>query len=245
MFKGSLAWQLAGQLRFRPMASLIVVLILAAAPAAETSGVPPATATVPRTFAVYMQPLGIIGGAALGSAHQLAYSVYRYAQAFYLPLGFSWAAGPGWGIAGSVAVTRIVGFIDKSGWNLSVSLGPTWRPSARRELTGFFVHPKFTFQMGEPLLITVLIDRSGGGAPLDFGPTVSRTFLVGLDVGYEHVFFSRLYVAAQLGASVGYGFNVPGSLASPFAVWNSDTKLLEQSYAWGLNVDFLRVGYAF
>jgi hypothetical protein len=164
--------------------------------------------------------------------------------AFYVPLGVTVAVTAEWGITAELSGAYVFDrYQAEAGWAFSASAGPTWFLSGRG-MGGFFFTPKFSFQMGRAVSILILADSFGGAGPIDVGPNVSRAFLVGADVGYQ-LRRGRFTVAFVLGASAGYAFDQQSAFTTPFEVQSRFSDGRTQGYAYALNLNFLRLGYAF
>jgi hypothetical protein len=168
--------------------------------------------------------------------------IYR-GPMLYLPSGFTIAVGPNWGITGELGGMLVLG--SELGYGVTASVGPTWLPSGRG-VDGWFVTPKLTFDLSHTPrgLFSPQFDSGGNHGPLDLGPNISRSFLAGVDVGYQ--FSTRVSLALVLGASAGYGYDYNGDafgLVSPL-MSTTGNGARTQGIVWSLNLSLLRVELA-
>ncbi len=210
-----------------------LLLLLLASPEVQLSDLPQPEPEAPRA-SLYFSPVATGGMLALGAVGP---------GGLYLPAGAVISMGPHWGLTAelSAAVPFMqYGRMTNPGWAFSAAIGPTW--FLREQGTdGFFVTTKLSFQVSKPMQpFAVPVDTNFGG-PLPITPDTSYTFLIGADVGYQwHV--RRLTIALLLGGSVGYGYNRSEQIVTPFD-WNSTRQ--GGAIAYAINVDLLRIGYAF
>jgi hypothetical protein len=204
----------------------------------SATGVESAAAAVepaPRTLNVFVAPLPTVLIGALGS-------VLYSGVVLYLPTGFTVAVGPNWGITGELAGLLVLS--REGGYGVSASVGPTWLPMGRG-VDGFFVTPKLTFDLSRTPHYGCALgcpDGAGGNnGPIDLGPNVSRSFLAGVDAGYQ--FSTRVSLALVIGASAGYGYD--NGVGSPFVSPLNSTSASaarSQGFTWALNLSLLRIG---
>lgn len=105
--------------------------------------------------------------------------------------------------------------------------------SGREPLNGFFFNPK----------VGIGVFQSAGVA----GPKVWEfNITAGGDFGYQLV-WRRLYFSFLVGASIGVGMNETDSLAGPLIQTSADFPPANPGFqlVGGVNVQFIRVGYAF
>jgi hypothetical protein len=159
----------------------------------------------------------------------------------YLPTGFTMLLGPSWGLSAELAGGLIFapGAYD-AGWSAMASFGPTFFPLSDG-LEGLFVTlkaivqarevPRFP-QVARPCFIT---------APCPVpAPSSAQAAMVGGDIGYQWR-RARLTVALLLGLSFGWGNHQSDAFTYPL----DPTTAQRSGLALGLNLNFLRVGYAF
>lgn len=185
------------------MHALLTALVLAASADVPVTPYPaPSEATAPRR-SFWVQPLGT---AFMGL-------VLREDSALYLPLGANLPLGEGSSTSLGVELTVMTGAmraayehqVSSNGvvpryWRVLAAAGPVFSLSGR-PLSGPFVQPKlFTNLSYEPEYESDESRHTGG---------VSVELHLGLDLGWQFTLGS-LYIAPVLGASVGYGFNLPG-----------------------------------
>jgi hypothetical protein len=189
-----------------------------------------------RTLTVYVEPVSAAVVSMVGSG------MYGGAL-FYVPMGFTVAVGPNWGVSGELAGLALVGG-HGAGWGVSASAGPTWLPSGRG-VDGWLVSPKLTFNITSLPIVRCLLScpASSNNGPADFGPGVSRSFLGGVDAGYQFAPAASVSIALMFGVSAGYGYDENGSgLVTP--VLGAMTTNRTQGVVWALNFAMLRVGFA-
>jgi hypothetical protein len=213
--------------------SLLVAWLLAAEPAALSTAQP--TVESEATINLF--------GAPLSSAGMLTGSVTGLSKttAFYLPLGVTVALGPQWGLTAEISGALISSnLVTRRGWAIAASAGPTFF-IADPGMNGPFVTPKLSFQLARPIIEPLIL---AGIGPIDLGAEISRSFLLGADLGYQ-LRRGNLTVAFVLGASAGYAFDQVNSVTTPFAVRRFVPTQRTYGFAWALNLNFLRLGYAF
>lgn len=200
----------------------------------ETTEVAEPEPVAPRA-SLYFSPVASGGMLALGTVGP---------GGLYLPVGGVLSLGPHWGITAEAAMGvpfMMSGRMMNPGWSLSAAVGPTY--FLREQGTdGLFVTAKLQFQVSKPMTgLAVPVDDRSGGEPLPITPDTAYTFLIGGDVGYQwHV--RRLTIAAVLGGSIGYGYHRAEMVVTPFD-WEGTRRT--QGIAFAINVDLLRIGYAF
>jgi hypothetical protein len=190
----------------------------------------------PRMLNLYVEPVPAVLVTFVGSG------IYGGAL-LYLPTGFTAAVGPNWGVSGELAGLALLGGRG-SGWGLSMSAGPTWLPSGRG-VDGWFVSPKLTFNITSLPIVRCLFGcpASTNNGPVDLGPGVSRSFLGGIDAGYQFAPGPAASIAMMFGVSGGYGWDENGSgLVTPLL--GAMTTNRTQGVVWALNLAMLRVGFA-
>lgn len=107
--------------------------------------------------------------------------------------------------------------------------------SGTRALRGFFFSPKLTVGAFR------LESANKRGASHD---QLMWSFAIGGDFGFQLV-AGRLYVAFVLGVSVGAGWNEPDNFAGPLTTLSRPGNSLSAEPVVGLNLQLLRIGYAF
>ncbi len=225
------------------MTSLLLLGLLCAAPESSVSTDPLLPAQVyelpeppqPKRHELFFAPLATAGGLAAGLVAP---------GGFYVPLGGTFALGPHWGLTAELSASVPFmrnGRTEVPGWAFSTAVGPTFF-LAREGLDGFFVTPKLIFQVAQPAESANLPLDTGPSIPLDFGPGISRVVLGALDVGYRWR-WRALTVGVVLGAGIGYGYDLHDPLVSPLPYGRNF--LRTSGLAYSVNVDLLRVGYAF
>ncbi len=216
------------------MTSALVVLLLAAGP--EVTAAP--DAELPR-LAISLYPGGMTAGT--------AYGFLQHGTYFYFPVGVSLPLRPDLTVDVDVAFSYNRGQLSgEEGGSFSVSAGPTWFPWAKKGLDGFFLGPRFQFEISQPLPELVFFDAgTGANGPLDLGTFVRRAFLVGVDLGWQF-HFGRFVFGPIFGFSVGYAFDNRESLLSPF---DQQTMLGRGRFSNNLvpsvNLQFFKLGATF
>lgn len=182
------------------MISLLTALVLAASPEVPNTENPaPAEPSAPRR-AFWVQP---IGTALLGLPIQDS-------PALYLPLGANLPVWEDSSTSLGVELTVVTGSMRSTYegnssrpvpnyWRVLAAVGPVFSLTGR-PLSGPFVQPKLLTNFSyEPEYGYDMTDHSGG-------PSVEVQ--LGLDLGWQFT-SGNWYIAPVLGASVGYGFNMP------------------------------------
>lgn len=219
------------------MLALLTTLVLAASPE-----VPSHESPARRAF--WVQP---IGTAVLGLALQES-------PALYLPLGANLPVWEGSSTSLGVELTVTTGsmrstYEGDSGrpvpnyWRVLAAAGPVFSLTGR-PLSGPFVQPKLLANFSyEPEYGYDLDDHLGGA---------SVEVQLGLDLGWQFT-SGNWYIAPVLGASAGYGFNMPrGGGTSGF----EPSRVLHPQFVGygtrrgaspviGLNLNLLRLGAVF
>ncbi|MFT3838566.1 MAG: hypothetical protein QM723_16430 [Myxococcaceae bacterium] len=215
------------------MSSALVLLVLAAAPELSTAPEP----ELPH-FTVSIYPGGTSAGAAYGFTQAGAY--------FYFPVGVSVPLRPDLTIDVDTAFSYNVGAGSSPGGSFSVSAGPTWFPWAKHGLDGFFIGPRFQFEVSQPLSEVVLFDAGdGANGPVDLGSFVRRAFLVGVDVGWQF-HLGRWVFGPMLGVSVGYAFDNREQVISPFDRQLAfGSRRFGNNFAPSVNLQFFKLGQTF
>lgn len=212
--------------------ALALTVALAAAPTGDVNATGPEPAFTPRAI-VYTYPLTALGVGALNATGM---------KAAWIPLGVSvpLRADLSFDAEGSVGVLGF-GSGFGTGWSLSLSAGPTWYPfTGERVLGGFFVGPRFQLMTGEATRLPVLF-ASGGSGPVDVGPSVRRSFLVGFDLGWQFR-YRRLTFGPVFGAGVGYTFDSNSAFANPFETTIFGNVGRPDTFAVGVNFNVFRLG---
>jgi len=215
------------------MTSALVLFLLSADPELSAAVEP----ELPHV-AISVYPGGTTAAAAYGVADRGTY--------FYFPIGVSFPVRPDLSIDVDVAFSYNKGAFDSSGGSFSVSAGPTWFPWANNGLDGFFIGPRFAFEVSQPVEALVFFDQgSGSGAPLELGTFVRRAFLVGVDVGWQF-HYGRFVFGPMFGVSLGYAFDNNESVLSPF-----DKQILfrrsgfSNNFAPSVNLQLFKLGMTF
>ena len=179
-------------------------------------------AAEPRGAALWVEPLGTV---ALGVE-----------AAFYMPFGLS---VPMTDHAELVFELTPAGRNDLfcepdecwNFWGGYLGLGATFHLGSER-LNGLFVQPKLVyggFYRWYPSLPNISFPSLPPQLELSLG----------VDIGYQWT-LGPFYIAPALGASVGYGWNVPSGLfPEPIMDWS--LKHFSNRLIWGMNVNLLRV----
>jgi len=201
---------------------------------AEIAEAPEAPAP-PARASLFFSPLATVG---MLASTQIA------PGGLYVPIGGVLSLGPHWGITAELsgAISFMTqGSMVTPGWEFSAAVGPTYF-LRDQGCDGFFVTTKFSFRTSQALGQRLRPVDDGAGSPFPTDPTNSYTFLIGADVGYQF-HLRRLSIAFVLGASLGYGYNNSNPLLPPFDVEHPFAP--NQGLAYAINVDLLRIGYAF
>ncbi|MFT3838764.1 MAG: hypothetical protein QM723_17425 [Myxococcaceae bacterium] len=210
-----------------------LLLLILASPTLEVTELPAPEPVSPRA-SVYFSPVAMGGMLALGTVGP---------GGLYLPVGGVLSLGPHWGITAEAAVGVpfiVAGRMMNPGWSLSAAVGPTYF-QRDQGTDGFFVTAKLQFQVSKPMTGLAVAEKGDSGEPLPIEFDTSYTFLIGGDVGYQwHV--RRVTIATVLGGSIGYGYHRAEMVVTPFD-WESTRR--SQGTAFAVNVDLLRIGYAF
>jgi hypothetical protein len=209
-----------------------LLLLLLAANEVQVADLPEPGPEAPRG-SVFFSPVATGGMLSLGAVGP---------GGLYLPIGGVMSLGPHWGVTAEASVGvpfMSEGRMNDPGWAFSAAIGPTW--FLREQGTdGFFVTAKLSFQVSKPMSFPTVAFNAGAG-PLPISTDTSYTFLIGGDVGYQwHL--KKLTLALLLGGSIGYGYNRSEQIVTPFD-WTSSRPGGDVAYA--INVDLLRIGYAF
>lgn len=142
----------------------------------------------------------------------------------------------------AVAFMKLTPFA-REGWAFTATAGPTWFPlSGDRALTGFFIGPRLQFMIGQAA--TFLVALPAGGAPLEVGRTIHRSFLVGFDVGWQFR-VGRVVFGPVLGASAGFTWGSGSVWATPFEVDSGASSHDTDTFAFGINFNLFKLGVAF
>jgi hypothetical protein len=212
------------------MTSALVLLLLSAEPSVVAAPEP----ELPR-FALSLYPGGMSAGTAYGLTQGGTY--------FYLPTGVSILLRADLALDVDVAFSFNHGSFNSTGGSFSVSAGPTWFPWAKNGLDGFFIGPRFQFEVSQPVAEVIFRNDGTGGAPLDIGTFVRRAFLVGLDVGWQFR-AGRWIFGPMFGIAVGYAFDNNESVLSPF-----DRQVTIRSFGSNfvpsVNLQFFKLGATF
>lgn len=216
-----------------------LVLLLSAAPVQVAEPLPPA----PTTHAIVSTyPLALAGATLVLATTDGNAGVYvplsvqvpiRSDLSIDVDVAFGWHTPTSFGS----------GF---AGWSVTLAAGPTWFPfSGERVLGGFYVGPRFELMVLEPAKKVFFFAAAEGGGPLDAGPGVRRSFLVGGEIGWQFR-AGRWTFGPVLGASVGYSFDATSGLALPFetGVANFRTQR-NDGFALGFNLNVFKLGCAF
>ncbi|WP_146209581.1 hypothetical protein [Vitiosangium sp. GDMCC 1.1324] len=233
------------------MHALLTALVLAVSPDVPVTPNPgPSQAAVPRR-SFWVQP---IGTAVMGLA-------LREDSALYLPLGANLPLGEDSSTSLGIELTVMTGAmraayehqVSSNGvvpryWRVLAAAGPVFSLSGR-PLSGPFVQPKlFTNVSYEPEYDSDEARHTGG---------TSVELHLGLDLGWQFT-VGPVYIAPVLGASVGYGFNLPGGGTSTLSGRPSfePSRVLAPRFVGfetkrgsspvvGANLNLLRVGAVF
>ncbi len=225
------------------MLGLLAVALLTSAPPPEV--VVPAQ---PSRVSLYGYPLATARAAlapGLGGPR---------AHAVLLPLGATFSRAPHWGISLELSLAYAPGESCRSctvglavpGWAVGLAAGPSWFSGAQGA-QGFFVSPRLALQVAKQPSSAVAL-QAGFKGPIDLGRNISRAFLIGVEVGYQRS-FGRLAVGAGAGASFGYLYDLAAGQQTLLltqlirGVPTSDGR--PQGWGWSLNVNLVRLGYAF
>lgn len=128
------------------------------------------------------------------------------------------------------------------GWAFTASAGPTWFPRADGTSSGFFIGPRLQFITGVAALVAS--PPSGDGGPLDGGPSLRRSFLVGFDLGWQFR-RGRLVFGPIVGASAGYSYDSTSVFATPLEGARPRIPIARTgTFAFGLNLTLFRLGVA-
>jgi hypothetical protein len=117
---------------------------------------------------------------------------------------------------------------------LTVSVGSAWRPFPESKGGGWFVQPKL-------LGVVANVRHDPFGFEERWEKTSAQASL-GLDVGYR-MNDERLFLEFVLGASVGYGWNVPRTRQSVLTAitFPTDTDRVNK-VVWDYNLNLIRLG---
>ena len=217
------------------MTALVLCALLSTAPDEVAATVAPAPRLEPvaNVFTSPVSSLGMLGSGVIPG----------FIGWLYLPVGGTFQLGPAWGLTAELSVSAsLPGSFVRDGWSFSTSAGPTFFLSGKG-MDGFFITGKFSFQVGKAASRVVFFDAAPE-SPLDLGPGVSRSFLAGADVGYQ-LRFGHLTLGFLIGASAGYAYDQSDGMTTPFAFSGGFGSQRTQGSAWAMNVNFLRLGYAF
>jgi len=215
------------------MTSLLLALLVATTPDGLDRRDEPPASTEPRVN-VFGAPVSTAAVAGLLAAADLG--------GLYVPLGATFRVGPHWGLTAELQGSYLTGgSVEAPGWSVSASFGPTFFVTSETGLDGFFV----TLRGGAQQVQAAKFPQTAHAC---FGPSScapvppgnSHAFLVGVDAGYLWR-FGALTVSLQLGAGVGYEENQASHFTFPVDPGSGFTS----GFAWSLNLNFLRVGYAF
>jgi hypothetical protein len=223
---------------------MIAMLVTAAAlGAADLEQIVEPAEPALRTFSIYTSPTSIAGAAAIGS---FAYG----APLFHVPVGATFALADSWGLTAELTGT-VVPMRRAVGWSLGASIGPTFLPS-QRGVEGWFVTPKLMVQVASmpDAFCPCAVFSHGNSGPVDFGPGVSRAYLLGLDAGYTFS-TSPVSLGLVLGAAVGYQYDgwdfvtpIGSTGTHPGGTRSVAAGGRPQGLAFTLNLSLVRLGFS-
>jgi hypothetical protein len=211
------------------MLSLLVAVIATAAP--EVTDVAPQPPPPPPRFNIYGSPIStaVAAGIALGTDGGGA----------YLPIGATFRAVDRLGFSFEWAGAVISPFDSLgAGWSISVAAGPTLFLE-HSGVEGGFITLKGIFQQLQTPKMAVLAHFCGPGSCQPLPPDSSSAFLAGFDIGYTWRVQS-FTIGAVLGLAAGYQENQVSALTNPL----DTTTAFGSGFAWSVNFNFLRVGFA-
>jgi len=214
-----------------PTLLAVAVSASTAAPIDEVSRHPPADdhTRVQLTLA----PLATVGMGAASALFRFEYDIAWVPVGLSLPLDTHRSLDVDLGL---LLVQNNV--LDRLGWSVSVSAGPTWYfGDAKR--SGFFVGPRFMVQATRSAG-GLGIPASSGSGPIDLGPDVSRAFLAGFQLGYLWR-VGPAVLGPELGASFGYAFDQRSPVVTPFRFEGTPSGRPD-TFAFALDLNLLKVG---
>jgi len=204
------------------MSTLLLTALLAAADVSAPS---------PTSVEVFTAPPPTLAGMAFGAAGLLT---------LHVPVGVTIRLNDAWGLTAEVDGTAsIPKGAFAPGWSVGASVGPTWF-AAGRGMQGFFFTTKVLVRGATAPEEAMAAIACGPGFPCPPpAPTSSFAALLAADAGYEWR-WDRLSLSTVLGFGVGYQESQGTSLTQPLPLTATG-----HGFAWTMNFDFLRVGYAF